>query len=758
MPTSEVVSYEGVEQLSLDDFVRPSYLNYAMYVIMDRALPFIGDGFKPVQRRIVYAMSELGLSATAKYKKSARTVGDVLGKFHPHGDSACYEAMVLMAQNFSYRYPLIDGQGNWGSNAAPKEFAAMRYTEARLSAYANVFLEELSMGTVDWSPNFDGTHSEPRMLPARLPNVILNGATGIAVGMATDIPPHNLNEIVEACITLIDKPKASLEDISQIIRGPDFPAGAEIITPAEEILNIYRSGQGMIRMRATYEYENGDIIINALPYQVSPAKVIEQVALQMREKKLPMVSDIRDLSDQDEPTRLVIMPRSNRVDKEALISHLFATTDLEKSIKVNMTVIGLNRKPQTLGLLEILKQWLIFRRQTVVRRLEFRLSKIKERLHILDGLLVAYLNLDEVIRVIRESDEPKPVLIKKFKLSDIQAEAILRIRLRQLAKLEEIKVKAEKKELAQERDWIEKTLASNQRLKTLLKKELSEDAQKCGDERRTSIVERKEARAIKEAELTAVEPVTVVLSAGGWVRAAKGHDIDSAGLSYKAGDEFLIAARGKTNQPSIFLDTRGRAYSLPAHTLASARGQGEPLTGKLTPAEGARFLAVVMGSADQKILLASDAGYGFITDLSNMVTKNTKGKAMLTVAKDCEALPPAYVNNYATDWLAAITTEGHMLVIPAAVLPELSKGKGNKIIQIPPARVKKREEYVKLVEIIPEGATIKIHSGKRYIRLTPSNISDFVGERGRRGRKLARGFRNVDRIEVVRADNDKEVV
>jgi len=634
----------------------------------------------------------------------------------------------------------------------------MRYTEARLSAYADVFLEELSMGTVDWSPNFDGTLSEPRMLPARLPNVLLNGATGIAVGMATDIPPHNLNEIVEACITLIDQPKASLDDICQIVPGPDFPAGAEIITPAEEILNIYRSGQGMIRMRASFEYENGDIIITALPYQVSPARVIEQVALQMREKKLPMVSDIRDLSDQDEPTRLMIMPRSNRVDKEALISHLFATTDLEKSVRVNMTVIGLNRKPQTLGLLEILKQWVTFRKQTVIRRLEFRLNKIKERLHILDGLLVAYLNLDEVIRVIRESDEPKPVLIKKFKLSDIQAEAILRIRLRQLAKLEEIKVKTEKKELAQERDWIEKTLASNSRLKTLMKKELREDAQKCGDDRRTLIVERKEARAIKEAELTAVEPVTVVLSAGGWVRAARGHEVDPVNLSYKAGDEFLYAARGKTIQPAIFIDTSGRAYSLPAHTLASARGQGEPLTGKLTLAEGATFLAVVMGSSDQKVLLASDAGYGFITELSNLVTKNTKGKAMLTVAKGCEALPPVYVNNYETDLLAAITTEGHMLVISAAVLPELPKGKGNKIIQIPPARVKKREEYVRMVAIIPEGVTIRIHAGKRYIRLAPSNISDFVGERGRRGRKLPRGFRNVDRIEVVEAVNDNEVV
>jgi topoisomerase-4 subunit A len=756
MSQNQVISYEGIEQLSLDAFVRPSYLNYAMYVIMDRALPFIGDGFKPVQRRIVYAMSELGLRSTTKPKKSARTVGDVLGKYHPHGDSACYEAMVLMAQDFSYRYPLIDGQGNWGSNASPKEFAAMRYTEARLSAYADVFLAELSMGTVDWSPNFDGTLSEPRMLPARLPNVILNGATGIAVGMATDIPPHNLNEVMNACIHLIDKPKSTIEDICRIIEGPDFPTGAEIITSKEEIINIYRSGLGMIRMRATYEYENGDIVITSLPYQVSPSKVIEQVALQMREKKLSMISDIRDLSDQDEPTRLVIMPRSNRVDKDALISHLFATTDLEKSYKVNMTAIGLNRKPQTFGLLEILKQWLKFRRQTVIRRLEFRLNKIKERLHILDGLLVAYLNLDEVIRIIRENDEPKPILIQKFDLTDVQAEAVLQIRLRQLAKLEEIKIKDEKRKLEKERDWIEKTLASNQRLKTLMKKELIEDAQKYGDERRTLIVERHEAQAIKEVELTAVEPVTVVLSTGGWVRAAKGHEVDPFGLNYKAGDEYLSAARGKTIHPAIFFDTRGRSYSLPAHTLASARGHGEPLTGKLTPANGARFLSVVMGVPDQKLLLASDAGYGFITDLANMVTKNTKGKAMLTIPKDSEPLPPVYVNNYETDYLAAITTEGRMLVIPVKVLPELPKGKGNKIIQIPPARVRKREEYLKLLEIIPEGATIKIHAGKQSVRFTPGNISSFIGERGRRGKKLPRGYRKADRIEVLRAESGNE--
>ena len=749
MSQQEVISYDGIEQLSLDAFVRPSYLNYAMYVIMDRALPFIGDGFKPVQRRIVYAMSELGLRVTTKHKKSARTVGDVLGKYHPHGDAACYEAMVLMAQDFSYRYPLIDGQGNWGSNASPKEFAAMRYTEARLSAYADVFLGELSMGTVDWASNFDGTLSEPRMLPARLPNVILNGATGIAVGMATDIPPHNLKEIVDACIHLIDSPKSTIEDICQFIQGPDYPTGAEIITSKEEILNIYGSGQGIIRMRATYEYENGDIVITSLPYQVSPAKVIEQVALQMRDKKLSMVSDIRDVSDQDEPTRLMIMPRSNRVDKDALISHLFATTDLEKSFKVNMTVIGLNRKPQTLGLLEILKQWLKFRRRTVIRRLEFRLNKINERLHILDGLLIAYLNLDEVIRIIRENDEPKPILTQTFDLTGVQAEAVLQIRLRQLAKLEEIKIKNEKQDLEKERDGLEKTLASNQRQKTLVKNELREDAQKYGDERRTLIVERREAQAIKEVEFTAVEPVTVVLSAGGWVRAARRHDVDPVNLTYKAGDAFLSAARGKTIHPAIFFDTRGRSYSLPAHTLASARGHGEPLTGKLTPSNGARFLSVVMGLPDQKVLLASDAGYGFITNIANLVTKNTKGKAMLTVPRDCEPLPPIYVNNYETDSLVAITTEGHMLVIPVKALPELPKGKGNKIIQIPPPRIRKREEYLKLLEIIPEGATIKIHAGKQSMRLTPGNISDFVGERGRRGKKLPRGYRKADRVEII---------
>jgi len=755
MPEIETISYEGIEQVSLGDFVKPSYLNYAMYVIMDRAIPFIGDGFKPVQRRIVYAMSELGLRSTAKHKKSARTVGDVLGKFHPHGDSACYEAMVLMAQDFSCRYRLIDGQGNWGSIASPKEFAAMRYTEARLSAYADLFLSELSMGTVDWVPNFDGTLKEPHTLPARLPNVLLNGASGIAVGMATDIPPHNLGEIVDACIHLLDHPGASLEEICRIVPGPDFPTRAEIITPGEEILDAYRSGQGMIRMRATCTYENGDIVITSLPYQVSSAKIIEQVAGQMAAKRLPMVADIRDLSDQEEPTRLLIQPASNRVDREGLMSHLFATTDLEKSVKVNMTVIGLNRKPQTLGLLEMLRQWLVFRRQTVVRRLEFRLERINERLHILEGLRVVYLHLDEVIRIIRESDAPKPALMERFDLSDLQAEAILQIRLRQLARLEEIRITRETEELIGEKDGIQKTLGSDQRLRTLIKKELKADAETHGDARRTRIVQRGEARAIKTIDITPAEPVTVVLSAGGWVRAAKSHEIDPVHLSYKSGDGFLSAAQGKTNQPAVFMDTAGRTYALAAHGLPSARGQGEPLTGRLTPSNGARFLAVVMGPPDRKLLLASDAGYGFVTEISHMVTKNTKGKAMLSVPKGSEPLPPLVVPGLETDLLIAITTGGRMLAFPVRLLPELARGKGNKIIHIPPIRVRSREEYVAQIAVVPADATVKIHSGKKFLRLTPSLIADYLGERGRRGKKLPRGYRNADRIEIVGADPDE---
>ena len=744
------ISYEGIEQLSLGDFVKPSYLNYAMYVIMDRALPFVGDGLKPVQRRIVYAMSELGLKVSAKHKKSARTVGDVLGKYHPHGDSACYEAMVLMAQDFSYRYPFIDGQGNWGSIASPKEFAAMRYTEARLSAYADAFLEELSMGTVEWVPNFDGTLQEPRMLPARLPNIVLNGAAGIAVGMATDIPPHNLNEIVAACIHLIDNPGATLEEICEIVPGPDFPTGAEIITPPEDLLRIYRTGQGMVRMRAAYDIDNGDIVITALPYQVSAEKVIEQIAAQMAAKKLPMVSDIRDLSDQEEPTRILIMPRSARVDKEGLIGHLFATTDLEKSVKVNMTAIGLNRKPQGFGLLELLQQWLAYRRETVTRRLRFRLDKITERLHILDGLLAAYLNLDEVIRIIRESDAPKPALMDAFDLSERQADAILQIRLRQLARLEEIKIREEKAGLEKEKDRLEKTLSSDRRLKTLIKKELAADAEKYGDPRRTRIIVRREAQAIREEDLAPAEPVTVVLSLNGWARAAKGHTIDPAQLAYKAGDEFLDAARGRTNLPAIFIDTAGRSYAVPAASLPSARSQGEPLTGRLSLPNGERFMAVIMGDPGRKLLLASDCGYGFVSDISHLFTKNTKGKALVSLPKNARPMPPRFIDNLETDHLAVVTTEGRMLLFPVRDLPELAKGKGNKIIQIPKERARSHEEYLTTLFLLPAECGLVVHAGKRHVTLKGATLEAFVGMRGRRGRKLPRGFRNVDRMEALR--------
>lgn len=749
MLNHQFISYEGIEQLPFEKFVRPSYLNYAMYVVRDRALPFIGDGLKPVQRRIVYAMSELGLRNTAKYKKSARTVGDVLGKFHPHGDSACYEAMVLMAQDFSYRYPLVDGQGNWGSAASPKEFAAMRYTEARLSAYADVFLSELPMGTVDWVPNFDGTLQEPAMMPARLPNVILNGTTGIAVGMATDIPPHNLGEIVHACILLVDKPGASLEEICEIIQGPDFPTGAEIITPKEEILDAYRSGQGSIRMRAAYETENGDIVITALPYQVSPEKIIEQIAAQMGAKKLPMVTDVKDLSDQEEPVRILISLKPGRGDSGAVISHLLVTTDLEKSHKVNMTLIDLDKKPRLLGLREILLRWLEYRKQTVTRRLEFRLNKINERLHILEGLLIAFLNIDEVIRIIRESDDAGTELITAFDLSEIQAESILQIRLRHLAKLEEMKIRGEKDKLEKEKEQIRKILSSELRMKSLIKKELREDAKKFGDERRTRIVQRQEARAIEEKDLGPVEALTVILSAGGWVRAAKGHQIDPRGLSYKAGDEYLCSVAGKSNQVAVFFDSNGRSYSLPAHSLPSARGQGEPLTGRLSIPEGERIISVIMGEEKQKLLLACNSGYGFITEFSNFITKNTKGKVLLTVPPGALPFSPLYLNDPVSDSLVSVTTEGYMLIIPVRELPELAKGKGNKIIQIPPARLKKGLEYVKHMAVLPENATLIVHSGKRSMRLTPGSFSDFCGERGRRGRKLPRGFRNTDRLEII---------
>ena len=742
------IDYEGIEKQPVSVFTEKAYLDYSMYVIMDRALPNIGDGLKPVQRRILYAMSELGLSAASKHKKSARTVGDVLGKFHPHGDTACYEAMVLMAQPFSYRYPLIDGQGNWGSQDDPKSFAAMRYTESRLSPYARVFLDELGQGTVEWQPNFDGTLKEPRTMPARLPNVLLNGTTGIAVGMATDIPPHNLREVVSACIHLLEDPQADLEALCSHVQGPDFPTEAEIITPRKEILEMYRKGTGSLRMRARWVRENGDIVIDALPYQSSGAKILEQIAQQMQTKKLPMVEDLRDESDHEHPTRLVIVPRSNRVDVEGLMQHLFATSDLERTYRVNMNVIGIDGRPKVKGLHTMLSEWLTYRIMTVKKRLEWRLDKVLSRLHILEGLLIAFLNIDEVIHIIRTEDEPKPVLMSRFGITDEQAEAILELKLRHLAKLEEMKIRGEQDELSQERDELEKILGSKQRLRTLIRKELQADAEKFGDDRRSPIVERAAAQALDESALIPTEPVTVVLSEKGWVRSAKGHDIDASTLSYKAGDGFLASARGRSNQLAIFLDSFGRSYVLSAHTLPSARGQGEPLTGKLSPPSGAQFVSVIMGKPEDLFLVSTDAGYGFVCRLEDMITRNKSGKALLSVPKGAKVLPPVAVRSLEDDRIVAVTTEGYMLVTPLSELPQMPRGKGNKIINIPSPRLKAREEFVASITLIQGEEKLTIHAGKQHKTMKPDEVAEHLGERGRRGSKLPRGYQKVDAIEV----------
>ncbi|ATM76845.1 MULTISPECIES: DNA topoisomerase IV subunit A [Serratia] len=741
------LTHDGVERLPLHTFTENAYLNYSMYVIMDRALPYIGDGLKPVQRRIIYAMSELGLSNNAKFKKSARTVGDVLGKYHPHGDSACYEAMVLMAQPFSYRYPLVDGQGNWGAPDDPKSFAAMRYTESRLSKYAEVLLGELGQGTTDWVPNFDGTMQEPKMLPARLPNILLNGTTGIAVGMATDIPPHNVREIAAAAVALIDKPGSSLDDLLEFVQGPDFPTEAEIITPREEIRKIYQNGRGSVRMRAIWKKEDGSAVITALPHQVSGAKVLEQIASQMRAKKLPMVEDLRDESDHENPTRLVIVPRSNRIDLDQVMNHLFATTDLERSYRINMNMIGLDNRPQVKGLVEILSEWLVFRRDTVRRRLNYRLEKVLKRLHILEGLLVAFLNIDEVIHIIRSEDEPKPVLMQRFGISDTQAEAILELKLRHLAKLEEVKIRGEQDELAKERDHLQALLASERKLNNLIKKEIQADAQAYGDDRRSPLTEREEAKAMSEHDFVPSEPVTIVLSQMGWVRSAKGHDIDPSGLSYKAGDSFLAAARGKTNQPVVFIDSTGRSYALDPLTLPSARGQGEPLTGKLTPPPGATIEQVLMAADDQKLLMASDAGYGFVCTFNDLVARNRAGKVMITLPDNAKALPPMEIHG-SDDMLLSISAAGRMLMFPVADLPQLSKGKGNKIISIPSAQAASGEDKLAWLFVLPPQTSITLHVGKRKLKLRPEDLQKFRAERGRKGTLLPRGLQRIDRVEV----------
>lgn len=750
--TDIMISNEGTEQLPLRRFTEEAYLNYSMYVIMDRALPFIGDGLKPVQRRIIYAMSELGLSHLAKYKKSARTVGDVLGKFHPHGDSACYEAMVLMAQPFSYRYPLVDGQGNWGAPDDPKSFAAMRYTEAKLSRFSEVLLNELGQGTVDWVPNFDGTMDEPRTLPARLPHILLNGVTGIAVGMATDIPPHNAREVANATAFLLDNPKATVPDLMQYIQGPDYPTDAEIISPAHELQAIYETGRGSIKMRGLYQLEDGDIIITALPHQTSGSKVLEQIAAQMNAKKLPMVSDLRDESDHENPTRIVIVPRSNRIDVEQLMAHLFATTDLEKSYRVNLNILGLDQRPRVKNLLEILSEWLVFRRDTVRRRLQFRLDKVLDRLHVLEALLIAFLNIDEVIKIIRENDQPKPVLMAHFGITERQAEAILELKLRHLAKLEEMKIRGEQAELEKERDYLEGILGSEKKLTKLIREELLSDAEKYGDNRRSPIVMREEAKALSEKELLPSEPVTVVLSEKGWVRCAKGHDVDGNSLQYKAGDGFKAAASGRSNRYAAFIDSSGRAFAAEAHDLPSARGQGEPLTGRFTLVAGENFEHVLMAEDSQKLLLASDAGYGFVGTFADLVSRNKAGKAVLTLPTGAKVLSPIPIKNPETDLVVAISTEGRMLVFPVADLPQLSKGKGNKILSIPSARAASREEYLKLLTVVPAATAVTLVAGKRKMTIKVDDLAHYIGERGRRGNKLPRGLQRIDELltgEVV---------
>jgi topoisomerase-4 subunit A len=743
-------SLDGVERRSLADVTEKAYRNYSMYVIMDRALPHIGDGLKPVQRRIIYAMSELGLDADSKHKKSARTVGDVLGKFHPHGDSACYEAMVLMAQPFSYRYTLVDGQGNWGAPDDPKSFAAMRYTEARLSRYSEVLLSELGQGTANWGPNFDGTLDEPLVLPARLPNILLNGTTGIAVGMATDVPPHNLREVAAACVRLLDEPKATVEQLCEHIQGPDYPTEAEIITPRADLLKMYETGKGSVRMRAVYHVEDGDIVVTALPHQVSGAKVLEQIAALMQAKpsKLPQVTDLRDESDHENPCRIVIIPTNSRVDHEVLMQHLFASTDLESSYRVNVNIIGLDGKPQLKNLRNLLVEWLEFRVQTVRRRLQFRLDKVERRLHLLDGLLIAYLNLDEVIHIIRTAEHPKADLIARFELSEIQADYILDTRLRQLARLEEMKLRDEQDALLKEQAKLQALLGSEAKLKKLVRSELIKDAETYGDDRRSPIVERADAKALTETELLPNEKITVVLSEKGWVRSAKGHDIDATGLSYKAGDGFKTSAAGRSNQFAVFIDSTGRSYSVPAHTLPSARGQGEPLTGRLTPPPGASFECVLLPEDDSLYVIASDAGYGFVVKGEDLQAKNKAGKALLSLPNNAKVILPRPVDDRQGNWLASVTTEGRLLVFKISDLPQLGKGKGNKIIGIPGERVASREEYVTDIAVIPEGSTLVLQAGKRTLSLRPDDLEHYKGERGRRGNKLPRGFQRVDALLV----------
>ena len=741
------LNFDGIERVPFATFTEKAYLDYSMYVILDRALPHLGDGLKPVQRRIVYAMSDLGLSAGQKPKKSARTIGDVIGKFHPHGDTACYEAMVHIAQPFSFRYPLVDGHGNWGSQDDPKSFAAMRYTEARLTRYSQVLLNELEQGTVDWQLNFDGTLSEPKLMPAQLPNLLLNGTSGIAVGMSTDVPPHNLREVVAALTKLLDEPDATLGDIMRHIKGPDFPTGGELVSSRADLVEIYKTGNGTLRLRARYEVEDGEIVINELPFQTSGAKVLEQIAAQMTAKKLPMMEDLRDESDHENPTRLVLAPKSGKVDLEALMNHLFATTDLERTVRVNINVIGMDGRPSVYALKPLLEEWLTFRTATVKRRLQYRLERVTQRLHILDGLLVAYLNIDAVIKIIRTEDEPKPVLMKRFKITDIQAEAILELKLRHLAKLEEMQISGEQKALADERADLDQTLKSKAKLTKLIKTELAELAEKHGDQRRTVIVEREAAQAIAESDLVTSEPVTVVLSERGTARAAKGHEIDVTGLAYRSGDQFLSAARGKSNQLAVFIDSTGRAYSVGAHLLPSARGQGEPLSGYFNPPDGANFRAVLIGAPEERWVVASSAGYGFVVKLAELHSNKKAGKTALRVPEGATVVPAAPVGvegDLKGVRLAAASSDGRLLVFKLSELPELPRGKGNKILSVP------TKDGVVLAGICVLGKEqgLRIDSGTRHMVIKAPDLAHYAGERARRGMALPRGWRTVDRLSV----------
>jgi topoisomerase-4 subunit A len=745
------LNFEGVEKESLKSFAERAYLDYSMYVILDRALPSLSDGLKPVQRRIIYAMSELGLAAGAKHKKSARTVGDVIGKFHPHGDSACYEAMVHMAQEFSYRYPIVDGQGNWGSTDDPKSFAAMRYTESRLTRYADLLLQELGSSTVDWVPNFDGSMDEPVILPARVPNLLLNGGSGIAVGMATDIPPHNLREVVNACVALLDDPELSTRKIMTYIKGPDLPTAGEIVSPRADLVQMYETGGGSFKARATYSMEDGEIVIDALPFQVSGSKILEQIEALKQQKKLPMVDFTRDESDHENPTRLVIVPKSNRVDIPALMDHLFASTDLERNYRVNLNVIGLDGRPRVMGLKQLLLEWLEFRKSTVTRRLKHRHEKVSARLHILDGLLIAYLNLDEVIRIVRTEDQPKPVLIKRFKLSDEQAEAILETKLRHLARLEEMKIREEQKKLAEERDEIDRILKSKARLTKLVREELLQDAEDYGDARRTKLVEREAAQAIAEVDLLASEPTTVVLSRLGGVRAAKGHDIDARGLSYKTGDEFQAAAKGKNLQQAVFIDSTGRAYSLDAHQLPAARGYGEPLSGSVDPPDGATFAAVLIGEPSDLWLVASDAGYGFKVKLAELYARNKKGKSVLKVPENARVLPAQAVGDPAA-LAVLVNNEGEVLALPVAQIEEMSAGKGQNLYGIPGKKSADRDEYLTAMAVVAPGEILTVYSGNSApMKLKYDDLKQFQDKKGQRRQRFSRAYKQIDRLEVAAA-------